>query len=166
MFFLVSCWVQLFWYNLAQTFCNRRLTQEIILTIGTLSGVFQLVIYFIFTGSMWIPSLSIKCPRKLTCAWKKWHSLVFSFSPVPCSQLKSSLSLVTCSSRVLEKTTMSSKYNTRIFHCIHLSTFSIICWNVVGALVRPKGITLNSYKQCLVLKDVVHLSSSVMGTCQ
>jgi len=39
-------------------------------------------------------------------------------------------------------------------------------WKVAGALVSPKGITLNSYKPSFVINAVFFLSFGFTSTCQ
>jgi hypothetical protein len=69
-----------------------------------------------------------------------------------------------CSSQVLLKMRMSSKYNTTKELVKGLNTSSINLIKVVGAFVKPKDMTNHSKISSLDLKIVFHTSIGSMGT--
>jgi hypothetical protein len=69
-----------------------------------------------------------------------------------------------CSSQVLLKMRMSSKYTTTKELVKGLNTSSINLMKVVGSFVKPKGMTNHSKIPSLDLKDVFHTSIGSMGT--
>jgi hypothetical protein len=69
-----------------------------------------------------------------------------------------------CSSHVLLKMRMSSKYTTRKELVKGLNTSSINLIKVVGAFVKPKGMTIYSKRPSLDLNVVFHTSVGSMGT--
>ena len=76
--------------------------------------------------------------------WKNSHLLSLSFRLFSQKCLNTTCKHQKCSSSVLEKTIMSSKY---IKHYVKFSLprqFCINLWNVAGALHNPKGMRSNS----------------------
>jgi hypothetical protein len=69
-----------------------------------------------------------------------------------------------CASQVLLKMRMSSKYTTTKELVKGLNTSSINLMKVVGAFVKPKGMTIHSKRPSLDLKVVFHTSVGSMGT--
>jgi hypothetical protein len=69
-----------------------------------------------------------------------------------------------CSSQVLLKMRMSSKYTTTKELVKGLNTSSINLMKVVGAFVKPKGMTNHSKRPSLDLKVVFHTLVGSMGT--
>ena len=61
---------------------------------------------------------------------------------------------------------MSSRYTFTNFIVRSLSTFCITFWNVLGALVRPIGITSHSQCPYWVTKAVFSTLSSLIRSCQ
>jgi hypothetical protein len=69
-----------------------------------------------------------------------------------------------CSSQVLLKMRMSSKYTTIKELVKGLNTSSINFMKVVGAFVKPKRMTIHSKRPSIDLKVVFHTSVASMGT--
>jgi hypothetical protein len=69
-----------------------------------------------------------------------------------------------CSSQVILKMRMSSKYTTTKKLVKGLNTSSINLMKVVGAFIKPKGMTSHSKRPSLDLKVVFHASVGSMGT--
>jgi hypothetical protein len=65
-----------------------------------------------------------------------------------------------CSSKVLMKVRISSKYTTTK----GLNTSSINLMKVVGSFFKPKGMTIHSKRPYLDLKVVFYTSVGSMGT--
>ena len=70
------------------------------------------------------------------------------------------------SSKLFPSTIISSKYTRYLDHCTPANSKSINFWKVAGALHKPKGITLNSYRPWYVVNAVFCLSCSDTSTCQ
>jgi hypothetical protein len=70
-----------------------------------------------------------------------------------------------CSSQVLLKMRMPSKYTTTKELVKILNTSSIKVIKVVGAFVKPKGMRIHSKIPYLDFKVVFHTSVGSMGTC-
>jgi hypothetical protein len=69
-----------------------------------------------------------------------------------------------CSSQVLLKMRMSSRYTTTKELVKGLNTLSINLMKFVGAFVKQKGMTNHSRRPSLDLKVVFHTSLGSMGT--
>jgi hypothetical protein len=69
-----------------------------------------------------------------------------------------------CSSQIILKMRMSSKYTTTKELVKGLNTSSINLMKVVGAIVKPKGMTIYLRRPSLDLKVVFHTSVGSMGT--
>jgi hypothetical protein len=69
-----------------------------------------------------------------------------------------------CSSQVLLKMRMSSKYTTTKELVKGLNTSSINLMKVAGAFVNPKGMPIHSKRPSLDLKAIFHTSVGSMGT--
>jgi hypothetical protein len=59
---------------------------------------------------------------------------------------------------------MSSKYTTTKELVKGINTSSINLMKVVGAFIKPKGMTIHSKRPSLYLKVVFHTSVGLMGT--
>jgi hypothetical protein len=69
-----------------------------------------------------------------------------------------------CSSQVILKMRMSSKYTTTKELVKGLNTSSINLMKMVGPFVKPKGMTIHSKRPSLDLKVIFYTSFGLMGT--
>ena len=90
---------------------------------------------------LWSPILDC-CPESSTEPDKSASCPPSPETPASASLSNTSDSLSTCSSKVLENTTMSSKYMRQGCKLMSPKQFSINLWNV--ALHNPKGMQLHS----------------------
>ena len=102
-----------------------------------------------FSGSVGTPRSSMMCPRKIMLQDAEFLGF----------QLKNS-------------TSKMSEHLTRYIIQVQHQHFPlqikehIRCWNIVGALHRPNGITLNSHRPNLVAKAVLSFYASALAYTQ
>ena len=102
----------------------------------------------------------------MTLCLRKSNFFGCSCRPAVRSGWKTRPRLAKCSGNVSPSMITSSRYTKHFDHCSPARTRSIRSWKVAGALVSPKGMTLNSNRLSDVQKAVLGQSSSATSTCQ
>ena len=104
-------------------------------------------------------------PRYLIFSWNSEHFDGFTFNPRLPSLVRTSSNLCTVSSNVDPYTNTSSMNVRRVRKFWSPKAASIRRTKVAGALQRPNGILVYSYKHPVpIRKAVLYISSSAIGT--
>lgn len=120
-----------------------------------------------FSGSIFIPSSLITCPKYATSFCKSLHFLGLILRFAFLSLLNNSSKLLRCWEKSGANTIISSRYTIQVSHDKFDSSFSISLLKVAPALHKPKGITLKFQRPPPGIENVVlGLSSSATLTCK
>ena len=109
----------------------------------TLVGLLASMIASMFCVRGLMPFWSIQCPRNSSPGRKKMHLAGFSLIPWSCKRPKTSSKIWKCSSGELPEIRMSSIRHTVKF--TPSKSWSIIRWQMAGALETPNGKRLYRY---------------------
>jgi hypothetical protein len=118
---------------------------------------------WILSGSTCILCSSTMYPKYWTIFIPKEYFFKLAYSLCCRRVLKTYLICCMCSSQVLLKMRMSSKYITTKELLKGLNTSSLNLMKMVGAFDKPKGMTNHSNRPSLDLKVVFHTSIGFMG---
>jgi len=127
-------------------------------------GVGHCVKVWTLNGSRWIPSLSTTNPNDWTDFYRKNDVFYLTWSLCLWSSCRTQRTWCMCSSHERLNIWMSSRYMTTNVLRSSLKISLINCMNVVGAFVRPNGITFHSKMPNFILNFVFQVSSLCICT--
>ena len=112
---------------------------------------YHLLIAYIFASSISSFPWKILSPKKCTSCWPNSHYFCLIYSLLSINTWRTFFNLSTCSSKVFQYMTISSKYTTINLSQVEKKIFFIYIQKVVGALVKTKGITNRSYALNIIM---------------